>query len=60
MIGAEILALSGIILGDSPTASGAFGGLLVMMLWFKVVSQLLFYGAELCKVVAWQENPGAH
>jgi hypothetical protein len=30
----------------------AIGGLLVIMIWMNTVSQVLFYGAELCKVVA--------
>jgi len=31
------------------------GGLLVIMLWMDIVSQLPFFGAELSKVVAWSE-----
>ena len=58
IIGAEILALAGAFFGNRPSASGAIGGLLVMMLWMSVVSQLLFYGAELCKVIAWREGLG--
>jgi membrane protein len=52
IIGAEVLVLFGAFFGDGPTASGAFGGLLVLMLWINVVSQLLFFGAELCKVMS--------
>jgi uncharacterized BrkB/YihY/UPF0761 family membrane protein len=35
-------------------ALSAFGGVLAGMLWMNVVSQALFFGAELCKVVATQ------
>ena len=59
IIGAEILALAGAFFGNRPSAAGAIGGFLVMMLWMNVVSQLLFYGAELCKVVARQERLAA-
>ncbi len=52
VVAAEILALYGLYLGSAPSASGAFGGLLVLMLWMNVVFQMLFFGAELCKVVA--------
>jgi membrane protein len=49
-IGADLLALYASF-GDS-SAYGAIGGLLVVMVWMKFVSQVLFYGAEVCKVVA--------
>lgn len=52
IIGAEMLVLFGALFGHGPTASGAMGGLFVVMLWLNSVSQLLFYGAELCKVAA--------
>ncbi|HEX6992840.1 MAG TPA: YihY/virulence factor BrkB family protein [Gammaproteobacteria bacterium] len=51
-IATEVLALYGLYLGSTPSASGAFGGLLVLMLWMSAVFQMLFFGAELCKVVA--------
>ena len=51
IITAEILALYGAHFGGAG-ASGAIGGLLAIMLWMNTVSQVLFYGAELCKVVA--------
>ena len=50
IVGAEILVLFGALFGRGPTASGAVGGLFVVMLWLNKVGQLLFYGAELCKV----------
>lgn len=58
VIGAEILVLSGALFGNSLTASGAMGGLLIVMLWMHSVSQVLFFGAEVCKVVA-TEGGGA-
>ena len=51
-IAAEALALYGLYLGSTPSASGAFGALLVLMLWMNAVFQMLFFGAELCKVGA--------
>ena len=50
IIAAEVLALYGAYFGRS-SAFGAIGGVLAIMLWMNLVSQLLFYGAELCKVV---------
>jgi len=57
IIGAELLVLSGTIFGSRPTASGAVGGLFLAVLWMNILSQLLFYGAELCKVIASRERP---
>jgi membrane protein len=57
VIGAEILVLIGAMFGGSPSASGAIGGLLVLMLWINVVSKLLFFGAEVCKVVSMLDVP---
>ena len=51
IVTAEILALYGAHFGGI-SASGAIGGLLVIMIWMNTVSQVLFDGAELCKVVA--------
>jgi membrane protein len=50
VIGADLLALYASF-GDN-SAYGAIGGLFVVMVWMKFVSQVLFYGAEVCKVVA--------
>jgi len=50
IIGADVLALYASF-GDN-SAYGAIGGLLVVLIWLKFVSQVLFYGAEMCKVVA--------
>jgi membrane protein len=49
---AEVIALYGVFFGRDVTAYGTLGGLLVIMLWTNVVSQLLFFGAELSKVIA--------
>jgi membrane protein len=48
----ELLALSGTFFGKNLSAYGAVGTLLAAMLWINIVSQCLFYGAELCKVLA--------
>ena len=58
-IAAEVIALYGVFFGRDLTAYGALGGLLVIMIWMNVVSQLLFFGAELCKVLAWRDAPAA-
>ena len=56
MIAAEALTLYGIFFADKFGAWGAIGGLLMIMLWMNIVSQVLFYGAELCKVMSSQET----
>src|SRR5262249_19866835 len=55
-VAAGVIALYGVFFGNDLGAYGALGGLLVIMLWMNVVSQLLFFGAELCKVVARSER----
>jgi membrane protein len=50
----ELLALYGVFFGGGGSPSGALGGVLAIMLWMSVVSKILFFGAELCKVVATQ------
>ncbi|HEY8521524.1 MAG TPA: YihY/virulence factor BrkB family protein [Gammaproteobacteria bacterium] len=52
----ELLALSGDLFGASSVA-GALGSLLAAMLWLNAVSQLLFFGAEVCKVSAARGRP---
>jgi len=52
VLASELLALYSVWFGKSPSAYGAVGGLLAIMLWMNIVSKLLFFGAELCKVVA--------
>jgi membrane protein len=51
-IAAEILALYVLYFGTTLGTYGAIGGLLIAMFWMNIVSQSLFYGAELCKVMA--------
>jgi membrane protein len=48
----ELLTLYGTFVGNNRSASSALGGLLAIMLWMNIVSQVLFFGAELSKVVA--------
>jgi membrane protein len=52
VVAGELLALYGAFFGSNQSASSAIGGLLVIMLWMNMVSQLVFFGAELCKVLA--------
>jgi membrane protein len=54
-VASEVIALYGLFFGNDLNAYGALGGLLVIMIWMNVVSQLLFFGAELCKVLAWSD-----
>ena len=51
MVATEILAVVGARFG-SLSAPGVIGALLAITLWLNLVSQMLFFGAELCKVVA--------
>ncbi len=44
----EFLSLYGRWFGDS--ATGALGGLFAALLWMNTMSQVLFFGAELCKI----------
>ena len=59
MIAAEILTLYGVFFAENLGAWGAIGGLLMIMLWMYVVSQILFYGAEVCKVLSSGETSRA-
>jgi uncharacterized BrkB/YihY/UPF0761 family membrane protein len=56
IIGAELVTWFSALFTNGPTALGAFGGLFVMMMWFDRVSQVLFYGAEVCKVIYTRET----
>jgi membrane protein len=58
-IGVEILALYGMYLRGNGGAYGALGAILVVMLWMKLVSQLFFFGAEVCKVVSSKDASAA-
>ncbi len=59
LVAFEVLALYYVFLPPRFTAWGAVGGLLMIMLWMNVVSQILFYGAEACKVMSEAEGAGA-
>lgn len=48
----ELLALFGTGLGTRFGAYGALGGVLVAMVWMNMGAQLLFVGAEMCKLAA--------
>lgn len=52
ILGAELVTwFSALFTSDALTAVEAFGTLFVTMVWFDKVSQLLFYGAEVCKTI---------
>jgi membrane protein len=44
------LSLYGNYFGSHLSTYGAMGALLAVMLWMKLVSQIVYFGAELCKV----------
>jgi membrane protein len=48
----ELLALYGLFFENNSNVYGAIGGLLAALLWMNIVSQVLFFGGELCKVVS--------
>ena len=48
MLAIEVLSLYGRWFGDS--ATGALGGLFAVLLSMNIMSQVLFFGAELCKI----------
>jgi membrane protein len=56
LIGAEVLGLFGSYFGKNLGTYGALGSVLVLMLWMKIMSQVLFFGAELCKVIYTTES----
>src|SRR5262245_4682538 len=55
IVSTEMLALYGAYFG-SLTIPGVLGALLAMTVWLNLVSQVVFYGAELCKVIARREG----
>ena len=56
IVGTEILALYVVHFGGKFSAYGAIGGLLIFMLWIHSMSQVLFFGGELCKVIYRREH----
>jgi len=59
LVGVEVMALYGSYFGQNFSTYGAIGGVLVIMLWLQLVSQVLFFGAELCKVTYWCSSDAA-
>jgi len=57
VVASQALVLSGALF-NSRSAYGALGGLLAALLWMKLVSQILFFGAELCKVTSARSEAG--
>lgn len=53
-VASELLALYGLFFSGNRSAYGALGGLLVIMFWMNIICQMLFFGAELCKVTTAQ------
>jgi membrane protein len=56
----EFLSLYGFFFEQNPNAYGAIGGLLAVLLWMNAVSQVLFFGGELCRVVAGGHSDAAN
>lgn len=52
LVATQALALSAILFRAHLSAYSAMGGVLLVMLWMNVASQVLFYGAELCKIAS--------
>lgn len=52
--GSALLSASGTYFGRHVSAYGAVAALLAVMLWMSYMSKVLFFGAELCKVIAWR------
>ncbi|HEX7122188.1 MAG TPA: YihY/virulence factor BrkB family protein [Gemmatimonadaceae bacterium] len=59
LLGLELLAVYGAFVGSNISAYGAIGALLLGMLWLNAVSQVVFYGAEVCKVTHWWSAGGS-
>lgn len=56
LIGFELFSLYGTSFGTKFGAYGALGAVLLAMVWMNVNAQVLFIGAELCKLVAQRDN----
>jgi membrane protein len=52
LLGAELMGLYVTHFGANLGAYGAIGAILLLMLWMNLVTKVLFYGAELCKVTS--------
>jgi membrane protein len=58
VLGAEALALYTAYFSHNLSAYGAVGGVLMFMLWIHVLSKVLFFGGELCKVIQRRDMAG--
>lgn len=54
VVGVELFALYVTHFGSKLSAYGVVGGVLILLLWMHAMSKVLFFGAEVCKVVAAQ------
>lgn len=52
VLGGELMGLYVTHFGANLGAYGVIGAILLLMLWMNVVTQVLFFGAELCKVAS--------
>jgi membrane protein len=52
LLGAELMGLYVTHFGPNLGAYGVIGGILLLMLWMNLVTKVLFFGAELCKVAS--------
>jgi len=56
LVGFELFAAFSGSFGRKFGAYGALGGVLVAMIWMNVMAQVLFIGAELCKILAQRDG----
>jgi uncharacterized BrkB/YihY/UPF0761 family membrane protein len=59
LVAARVLTIFSVYMGKNFGAYGAAGALLAAMIGLNIVSQCLFFGAELCKVLAQPSLQGA-
>lgn len=58
VVGAELMGLYVTHFGAHLGAYGVIGAILLLMLWMNLVTKVLFFGAELCKVASPSSRPG--
>src|SRR5262245_36225200 len=56
VVAGELLLLYAAFTANSRSVYGALGWMLAIMLWMSIVSKALFFGAELCKVLATRKS----
>ena len=56
VVASEVLALFGVLARESRSAYGLVGAFLAVILWMNTVAQVLFLGAEVCKVLTWRRK----